>query len=49
VRSKNSEAHNAVLSSTGVGPSHHDIACLQVAGGGDGHQMWRVGSAVLNN
>ena len=33
----------------GVGPSHHDIACPQVAGGGDGLQMCRAGSTVLNN
>lgn len=32
----------------GVGPSH-DVACPQVAGGGDGLQMWRVGSTVSNN
>jgi hypothetical protein len=29
-------------------PCHHDVACPQVADGGDGIQMWRVAVNILN-
>jgi hypothetical protein len=31
-----------------VGPCHHGMAQLQVADGGDGLQIWRVGVTTLN-
>jgi hypothetical protein len=29
-------------------PCHHDMACPQVADGGDGLQIWKVAANILN-
>jgi len=31
-----------------VGPCHHGMAHPQVAGGGDGLQIWRIAASILN-